>query len=189
MGKSAAARLLFDGGIAVVDSDQLARQLVEPGQPALTEITQAFGSDLLDVQGHLRREELGRRVFHDPSARQRLEAILHPKIRAAWKNQCAVWAAEDRPVAVVDIPLLFETGAAAEFDWVICVACSSATQQQRLLSRGWPQATIDERLRAQWPIHQKMAQSDCVLWNESSLTILREQIRCVLRARGIDFHA
>lgn len=189
MGKSACAHLFREAGIPLADTDLLARQLVEPGQPCLAEIVRAFGPQMLDAAGRLRREELGRQVFHNPSARQQLEAILHPPIRAAWKAAFDTWQAEGRPLAVADIPLLFETQAQAEFDGVICVACSERTQRQRLLSRGWSEAEMDRRQQAQWPIQRKMDQSDVVLWNESSLEVLREQLVRVFHAYGFNFHA
>lgn len=189
MGKSVVDRILSQSGIAVVDTDQLARQLVEPGQPALLEIVEAFGKDILDAEGRLRRDELGRRVFHASADRERLESILHPRIRAAWKAQCELWASEGRSVAVIDIPLLHETGAESEFDAVICVACSEATQHSRLVPRGWSGEEIRNRLQAQWPISQKMAKSDYVLWNESTLEVLREQLARVFHAEKLSFPA
>lgn len=189
MGKSATAHLFREAGIPLADTDLLARQLVEPGQPCLSEIVNVFGPEMLDESGRLRREELGLKVFNNPAARQQLEAILHPQIRAAWRTAFATWQAEGRPLAVADIPLLFETQAQTEFDWVICVACSERTQRQRLLSRGWSEAEMERRRQAQWPIQRKMDQSDVVLWNESSLEVLREQLVRVFHAHGFNFHA
>ena len=124
MGKSAAAEILLARGALVVDTDDLARQLVQPGEPALGEIQRAFGSQMVDGNGQLQRELLARAVFSDATARQKLESILHPRIRNRWKNQIENWRAEQKPLAIVVIPLLFETGAETEFDVTICVACS-----------------------------------------------------------------
>ena len=189
MGKSTAAQLLRQGGIAVVDSDQLARQIVEPGQPALAEIAAVFGTDILDPQGRLRRQELAHRVFASPPQRRRLENILHPRIRASWKSQFDAWTAEGRRVAVVDIPLLFETQAESEFDFIVCVACAEATQRLRLRGRGWSDTEIDRRLSAQWPAEQKAAKADYVVWTESGLEVHRAQLARVLHAEALDFHA
>src|SRR5437870_9113416 len=101
MGKSTAAELLRQRGVSVVDTDLLARQVVEPGQPALAEVQQIFGPDIVAPDGRLRRDELARIVFADPVVRQKLEAILHPRIRALWRDQVASWGAESRPLAVV----------------------------------------------------------------------------------------
>jgi len=184
MGKSAAAQLLRARGIPVVDTDELARQVVEPGQPALAQVLAAFGPHLAGPDGQLRRDELARRVFADPAARQRLEAILHPPIRALWRAQVETWRAEGCPLAVVVIPLLFETRAEAELDATVCVACSAATQQQRLRARGWPPEQIEQRLQAQWPAETKMARADYLVWTEADLDVHAAQLDRILRLRG-----
>ena len=181
MGKSASAQLLRARGVPVVDTDDLARQVVEPGQPALAEVMAAFGPQFAAPDGHLRRDELARRVFSDPAARQRLEEILHPRIRALWRAQVETWRAEGRPLAVVVIPLLFETKAEAELDATICVACSAATQQQRLKARGWSTEQIQQRLQAQWPVEKKLDRADYVVWTEASLDVSAAQIKRILR--------
>ncbi|HVM49337.1 MAG TPA: dephospho-CoA kinase [Candidatus Acidoferrum sp.] len=181
MGKSAAAELLRARGVPVVDTDDLARQVVEPGQPALAEVKEAFGPDVLSPEGELRREELARRVFPDAAARKRLEDILHPRIRALWRAQADAWRAEGRPLGVVVIPLLFETGAETELDGVVCVACSAATQRERLAARGWSQGEMEQRIRAQWPTDVKIARADYLVWTEGSMDVHREQLERVLR--------
>jgi dephospho-CoA kinase len=181
MGKSTAAQLLVTRGVAVVDTDDLARQVVEPGEPALAEVRAAFGPQITGPDGRLRRDELARRVFADPAARTRLESILHPRIRALWRAQVQIWRAEGRPLAVVVIPLLFETQAEAELDATICVACSAAAQYQRLLARGWPPEQIEQRLQAQWPAERKMARADYVVWSEAGLDVQAAQIERILR--------
>jgi len=168
MGKSLAAKMLGERNLPVVDTDVIARQIVEPGQPALAEIKAAFGPDLIAPDGRLRRDELARRVFGDATARQRLEEILHPRIRAIWQQQVEAWRAERRPVAVVVIPLLFETNVAKSFDAIICVACSAATQRQRLEKRGWDADQINQRIASQWPTEKKMELANYVIWSEGS---------------------
>jgi len=180
MGKSAASDLIAKRGIPVIDTDLLARQLVEPGQSALAEITSEFGTGILDHQGRLRRGELARLVFADPSARQKLESILHPKIRQLWRSQVNDWNQQGKALAIVVIPLLFETNAEKELDATICIACSAATQRQRLLTRGWSAEQIEQRLAAQLPIEQKISRSNFVLWNEASLEVLSAQLDLVL---------
>src|SRR5512137_799134 len=100
MGKSTSAQLLCDRGVPVVDTDDLARQVVAPGQPALAEVREAFGADVVGPDGQLRRDELAQRVFADAAARTRLEQILHPRIRALWRAQVETWRTEGRPLAV-----------------------------------------------------------------------------------------
>jgi dephospho-CoA kinase len=182
MGKSASAQLLRARGVPVVDTDDLARQVVAPGQAALAEVRSAFGQEMVGPDGQLRREELAQRVFADPAARKRLEEILHPRIRALWRAQVDAWRGEGRPLAVVVIPLLFETGAEAELDATVCVACTAATQHQRLLARGWTPKEIEQRLRAQWPIEVKVSQANYVIWTEGSLDVHADQLDRVLRS-------
>lgn len=182
MGKSVAADLFRARGIPVVDTDELAHEIVEPGQPALAQVLAAFGPGVASPEGRLRRDELARIVFADPTARKRLENILHPLIRARWRAQVETWRAEGRPLAVVVIPLLFETGAEAELDATICVACSADTQHQRLLARGWSPEQIRQRLQAQWPIEKKIAAADYVIWTEAGLDLHAAQLDRILRS-------
>jgi dephospho-CoA kinase len=175
MGKSTAAEILRARAMPVVDTDELARQLVQPGEPALAEIQNAFGQNITAPDGRLRRVELARIIFADPAAREKLEAILHPRIRSAWLAQLEAWHGENHPLAVVVIPLLFETKAETFFDKIICVACSAASQHQRLRSRGWDEEQIRQRLAAQWPVETKIARADFVVWTEGSLDIHRQQ--------------
>ena len=180
MGKSTAGQLLAQRGVEVADTDLIARQLVEPGQPALGEILQRFGQSLLMADGRLNRGDLARMVFADPRARADLEAILHPRIRLAWEAQAKDWQARGCPRGAVIIPLLFETKAPPHFDAVICVACSEATRWQRLRQRGWTAVEIRRRLDAQWPTDQKIARSDYVAWTDTPLPVHAAQLDRIL---------
>lgn len=179
MGKSFTDSLLQKHGIPVTDTDLLARQLVQPGQPALDEIRQTFGQDFIAPDGQLRRADLARLVFADPNARLRLEAILHPKIRQLWRAKVEAKSGKV-PLVVVVIPLLFETSAEEEFDATICVACSSSTQRQRLLHRGWSPEQIEQRIQAQWPIEEKIARADFVIWTEAGFDVHEQQLDRIL---------
>ncbi|MBI4658934.1 MAG: dephospho-CoA kinase [Verrucomicrobia bacterium] len=180
MGKSTAAQLLARRGFAVVDTDVLARQVVEPGQPALLDLAAEFGRGIIGQDGRLLREKLAEVVFADEPARLRLEAIVHPRIRAAWMRQLEDWRQQRKPLAVVVIPLLFETDAKPHFDATICVACSVKTQLARLKPRGWTAEQIEKRRLAQWPIERKMALSDYVVWTEGSLEVHAEQLNRIV---------
>lgn len=180
MGKTAAAQVLAQRGVPVIDTDELARRVVEPGQPGLSEIQQIFGNAVIATDGTLRREALACIVFSDPIARQKLEAITHPRIRDLWKAESETWRTRQVPVGCVVIPLLFETGAEAEFNATICVACSAATQRQRLQERGWAADQIAHRIAAQLPIDKKIAKATFVVWNEGSLEILTAQLDHIL---------
>ena len=176
MGKSTCARFLQERGAAGVDTDELARQLVRPGEPALAEIQRAFGRELVGTDGQLDRHALAEIVFADCAARARLEVILHPRIRELWQAQVKAWRAEGRKLAVVVIPLLFETKAESHFDFVICAACSAATQHARLEARGWTPAQIEQRIAAQLPVEEKLSRSQFVVWTEGGLDVHAEQV-------------
>ena len=180
MGKSTVAASFSELGVRVVDTDAIARQLVQPGQPALAEILSAFGSSLLSSDGALQRETLACLVFSDPAARRQLEAILHPRIRENWLAQVGRWRQENCPLAIVVIPLLFETDAGPCFEKIICVACSASAQQARLATRGWSAEQIRQRVAAQWPVEQKMARSHFVLWTEGRLASSTRQAARIL---------
>jgi len=180
MGKSTAAGFLLAQGVRVVDTDDLAHQLVQSGQPALVEITKTFGEEMLSAAGELNRAKLAARVFADPVARRQLEAILHPRIREAWLRQLKNWRADNCPLAVVVIPLLFETAAENHFEKIICVASSGVTQRARLAARGWNPEQIQQRVAAQLPTEEKMARAHFVVWTEGEKEIHRRQIDEIL---------
>jgi len=180
MGKSTAARFLREHGAQIVDTDEAARQLVKPGRPALAEIQKVFGQGMISPDGQLRRDELAKIVFANPAARKKLEAILHPRIREQWLAQIEAWRGEDRPLAVVVIPLLFETRAESHFDKIICVACPPAAQDERLRKRGWTPAQIEQRIAAQMPVEQKIARADFVIWTDGAPEVHARQIERIL---------
>lgn len=180
MGKSTVAGFLSEFGVEFIDTDKVARDVVQPGQPALAEIAAAFGSEIIGADGELRREELAQRVFSDTQARARLEEILHPRIRSIWLQRVEEWRRADKGIGVVVIPLLFETKAERHFNSIICIACSPETQRERLAARGWSAAQIHQRLQAQWPVDKKMARSDYVIWTEGNLSVTKEQLARII---------
>jgi dephospho-CoA kinase len=180
MGKSTAANFFAERGLPVIDTDELARELVEPGQPAMAEIRKVFGESMIDAQGRLRRDEVAKVVFADSTKRQQLEGILHPRIREAWLAQVEKCRSEGRAAAVVVIPLLFETGAEKQFTHIVCVACSSATQRSRLAGRGWNEDQIEQRIAAQWPTEKKIAAAHFVIWSEGGIEVHRAQVDRIL---------
>ncbi|MDE3066803.1 MAG: dephospho-CoA kinase [Verrucomicrobiota bacterium] len=180
MGKSVAAGFFRERGARVVDADELARELVQPGRPALAEIQSAFGASVITPDGRLRRGALADMVFADPAARKKLEAILHPRIRECWLAQIAAWRRENCSLAVVVIPLLFETRTESHFDKIVCVACSAAAQRERLLARGWSPEQIRQRLAAQWPVDEKIARADFVIWTDGALENHVAQVERIL---------
>jgi dephospho-CoA kinase len=181
MGKSTSGDLLRQRNIPVVDTDALAREVVEPGEGALEEIVAAFGREVLDASGCLNRGEVARRVFSNPPLREKLEAILHPRIRERWLAQILAWRTQGHRLAAVLIPLLFETNAQKECDVTIAVACSPQSQHARLLNRGWAAEQISQRLAAQWPTAKKIEAADFLVWTESNLEVHGAQLERVIQ--------
>ena len=176
MGKSAAADWLKDHGIPVLDSDDLARDVVLPGEPGLQKLVDHFGKGILCSDGTLDRAAVAKIVFQDAAARKFLEQTLHPLIRERWlqwKQQC-----EDNggKICVVIIPLLFETGMESDFDAVICLKTTPEVQRQRLLKRGMSKEDIQGRIMSQWPIEEKIRRSQFIVDNNGTLEELAAQL-------------
>ena len=183
-GKSEASDHLKRLGIPVLDTDVVARELVTPGQPALAEIVAAFGSGILDFQGHLDRTRLGLRVFEDSAALQRLEAILHPRIYEGWTAWTREQALHDHHFCAVVIPLLYEKGYDSHFQVTVALGCTPQTQRQRLHQRQWTGQMIDQRLAAQWPMSDKLQRANYCLWSEGQREALYQQIEVMLKSVG-----
>ncbi len=182
MGKSTAAKLLRKQGVPVLDSDDVAREVVAVGEPALTEISEIFGADFLNAQGEMDRAKMAAHIFGNDAEREKLEAIIHPRVRERWLAQMETWRADNVRLGVVVIPLLFEVGAEGEFDSVICVACTGNTQRERLRARGWDDAQIAARIAAQMDVTEKIERADQVVWTEGDVSLLREQLQSIFRA-------
>ncbi|MDR5709409.1 MAG: dephospho-CoA kinase [Armatimonadota bacterium] len=178
-GKSTVARMLRTLGAEVLDADQAAREVVEPGQPALDEIVEAFGRDLLTPDGRLDRRKLGALVFSDPEARRKLNAIVHPRILGRLRERLReIAASRPQTVVVVDLPLLFDVPI-PEFEQLdaIVVYATPATQLRRLMRRdGLSEVEAEARLGAQVPLEAKLARARWVVDNEGPLHRTREQV-------------
>lgn len=179
------AKIYQRRGFPVVDTDQVARDVVAPGTPGLAEVVAAFGPEILTSDGGLDRAKMAERVFRDAAVRGRLEAILHPRIRAEWQGTAARWRREDRPLGVIVIPLLYETAVEKHFDAVVCVACSEAAQRERLRHRGWSDEHLARRLASQMPVAAKIQRATFVIWTEPPETVHDEQIGRVLESLGV----
>ena len=167
-GKSVVAKRLAELGALVIDSDRLAREVVEPGTDGLREVVEEFGPEVLGPDGALDRPALGRRVFGDDAARRRLEAIIHPRVRA--RSAELIAAAPPDAVVVNDIPLLVESGIGAGFDLVVVVLAGERTRLHRLAqARGMTAEEARARMAAQATDEQRRAAADVVLDNDGSL--------------------
>lgn len=173
-GKSTVAELFTRRGVPVIDTDVIARQIVTPGQPALAEIAREFGSDLLDASGQLDRARMRRRVFDDPTARRRLEAILHPRIRAAVRDQIAALKA---PYCLIVIPLLVETGFNEVIDRVLVVDVDEVHQQERTSRRDIvPTNEVQKIMATQATREQRLARADDVIVNNGVVADLEREV-------------
>lgn len=182
-GKSTVARFFAELGVPVVDADQVARDVVEPGSDGLTAVVGVFGEEILDDQGRLDRAELGRRVFGDEEARAQLEAILHPRIAAASMEKLLALSREGHPYAIYEAALLVEKGTHRTMGALVVVAVAPQTQIARVRARDdLDEAGARARLAAQLPLEEKIAVADFVIRNDGALEETREQTRAVHEA-------
>ena len=175
-GKSSlTARLAPRLAAEVFDADAAARELVANDPEAKRKIAERFGPHILGAGGWVDRARLREEVFADAEKRSALEAILHPLIRARW-TQAAQAARGSRAWLLLDIPLLFETGAEAGCDAVVVVACSPQTQRERIISqRGLSPEMAEKMIASQTSLASKAARADYVIWNDAPLARLEEQ--------------
>jgi dephospho-CoA kinase len=176
-GKSTVSVMLKALGATVVDADEGARVVVEPGQPALQEIRDRFGDDVFAADGRLDRGRLADLVFADERARENLNAITHPRVRAWMATQMQAAAEAGAPAVVLDIPLLFESGLTAGLDEIVVVWCPPETQVIRAVSRGLREEDVRARLRAQMPIDEKRAKATTVIDNSGSRAETKTQVQ------------
>jgi dephospho-CoA kinase len=166
-------------GAPVIDADVLAREVVTPGSAALEAVSARFGASILSPDGSLDRAALGRVVFSDRAARTDLEAIIHPAVY----RRISEWFATlppGSPVAIADIPLLFETGHVPDFHRIVVCACEPAEQLRRLMMRdrlSEPEGRA--RLNAQWPIKDKVSRADYVIRTDTSMADTEARVRTV----------
>jgi len=174
-GKSTASLFFQSQGIHVIDADIIARELVEPGQTALQQIVAAFGKDILDNGQRLDRAKLRDIVFADKAARHKLEAILHPLIRAEMQRRVKTF---DAPYCILVIPLLIENGQSTIIDRVLVIDTDEEQQIQRLRQRdGLYDRTITAMIQAQATREQRLAAADDVISNDAGIDNFYQQLQ------------
>lgn len=179
-GKTWVLQRLQQLGVPCLDADALAHGVMASGTEATAAIAERFG-DVLGADGAVDRVKLGRLVFADPSARRELEAIVHPAVyRAIAAGLRGFERIGGSPLAVVDIPLLYETGHAAEFSKVIATVCRPEVQLARLEARGLSREAAAQRLAAQLPAEEKAARADYVIRTDGSFEDTDARVRQVL---------
>jgi len=186
-GKSTVARLLTERGSALIDLDRIAREVVEPGMPALARIGERFGQAVIKDDGSLDRKKLGAVVFADPAERKALEAITHPAIRAVMKERMKRYEEEEPGrLVVVDVPLLYESELESYFDRVMVAYAPRSAQLSRLMARdGMTEAEAESRLNAQADIEEKKRRADVLIDNSRDLAHTAEQIDRFWREAGL----
>jgi dephospho-CoA kinase len=168
-------------GVPCLDADELAHGVTAAGTEATAAIAERFGADILAADGSVDRGRLGPIVFADPAARRELEAIVHPAVyRAIQAGIRGFELVGDGAVAVVDVPLLYETGAENSFDKVIVTSCAPETQIARLVARGLGEDAARQRLAAQWPTERKTARADFVVTTDGTFDQTDEQVTKIL---------
>jgi dephospho-CoA kinase len=167
-------------GVPCLDADVLAHGVTAAGTEATAAIAARFGPAILQPDGSIDRKVLGAIVFEDETARRALETIVHPAVYRSIAAGLRAFELMGSQVAVVDVPLLYETGHARDFDRVIVTVCSVDQQVQRLLGRGLTEAEARHRLGAQLPTEEKAGRADYVIRTDGSLEETDRQVEQIL---------
>lgn len=184
-GKSSVAKFLKQKGIPVLSADDIAHRALEVGTATFPLIVDDFGKDILDPNGEINRERLGRIVFNDSEARHRLEAIVHPAVIREIQTRLKQAADQGIQLMAVEVPLLFEAGMENQFDYVWVVSAPPGEQLRRLQERdGLSVTAAQARIGSQWPLALKEAKADAVIHNSGDLQELEIQVSKLLRGLG-----
>lgn len=179
-GKSTVARMLAAQGFTVVDADQIAREIMEPGSPVLADVAREFGEELLLADGSLDRAELARRAFASEDATQRLNAITHPAIRAESARRLDAAEARGEAAAVYDMPLLVDLGLHESMDLTVVVDVDPEERVRRLVaSRGLDEADARARIARQIPDAKRNAAADVIIDNNGPMEGVEPQVEAL----------
>jgi dephospho-CoA kinase len=180
-GKSTVARMIRDLRVPVIDADLLARQVVQPGQPAHAEIVAAW-PEVVDQSGAIDRKKLAERVFADPTGRTLLEAITHPRIMERVREQTDALRQQGFRLAFLEAALLVETGRCRQLDGLVVVIASEEQQVSRVMAReGWSLAQVRARMRAQLPLEEKRRAATEVIDNSGDQATTQRQVESLVR--------
>ena len=190
-GKSTVSAMFAALGCLIIDADRLAREVVEPGQPAHTQIVSAFGPGVLRPDGGIDRKALGAVVFADPAARARLESITHPAIRARVRARLAeLTAAGFDGIVILDAPVMVESGDSRDVDRLVVVTADEPAQVARQQARdGLGPDDARRRIRSQMPLDEKARLADYLIDNSGELAATEARVREVHRALGQELDA
>jgi dephospho-CoA kinase len=180
-GKSHVLNEFRKRGVPCLDADALAHGVTTAGTEATAQIAERFGADVLDSSGAVDRHKLGAIVFTDSAARRALEEIVHPAVyRAIAAGMRAFELLERSPLAIVDIPLLYETGHSSDFDRVIATVCPRALQIARLKERGLSDTEAEQRLAAQMSADEKALRADYIIQTNGTIESTNAQVDQIL---------
>ena len=196
-GKSTVSRILREEGAYLIDADQIARELVQPQTPAWRALIDAFGEEVLEKDGSIHRKKLAALVFSHPEKRERLNQLLHPRIKEETERRIKEIGQRDpEAIVVIDAALLVETGAYREMDWLIVVFSTEAQQIERLEKRnGMRPEEARQIISAQMPLEEKLKLADGIIRNEGSIEETKRKAKEVFqelrglalqKGRGID---
>jgi dephospho-CoA kinase len=189
-GKSTVSEAFRQLGCVVIDADVLAREAVEPGEPALADVVTEFGREVLGPDGALDRKRLGALVFVDPDKRRRLEAITHPRIRARFTRRLEELAARDFDgIVVFDAAVMIESGGYRDMDRLVVVVTDVETQRARALHRDGDREDVERRIASQMPLAEKAGLADYVVDNSGDRAATLAEVRRVHQALLADLRA
>ncbi len=180
-GKSAVADIFKNKGIAVIDADPIAHQALVASSPVFGSLVQTFGQDVVSANGHIDRQKLGAKIFVNSDLRLKLDAIVHPYVRSQVALLKQKLVDKGCPLAIYDVPLLFEKNMQKNFDKIIVVTCDPQTQKQRLMKRN--DLSEEEallRIAAQLPMSEKVRQADFVIENNGTVEDLKNAVQKIL---------
>lgn len=180
-GKSTVSDMLRKKGFPIVDADEIARLVVEPGNPVLLEISRQFGKGIINGDGSLNRGKLGERIFGNAKEREKLNGIIHPAIRREMLKQKDEWLLRGANTVILDIPLLFESKLQSFVEKIIVVSVTPEIQKERLIARNvLSQGEAEARIGSQLPLKIKEQGADAVLSNNGTLEETEKQLEKVL---------
>ena len=178
-GKSTVSKMLRQKRMNVIDADEIVRNLQKTGRPLLKKIAQTFGSTVLNEDGSLNRAALGQKIFSDEKARAKIDALIHPEVRAECLRQIEAFQGE---ILFLDVPLLFEAGFDDLTDANVVVSTTADVQLKRLMLRdGMTSLQAQKRMDAQMPISEKMSRADFIINNDGDEKLLEENVEKLLR--------
>lgn len=176
-GKSTVAQLFVEEGFPLIDADVIAREVVAAGQPALQELADVFGADILEPSGELNRQLLAQRAFVDRETTDKLNAITHPRIQQRTQELFDEYRAKDVEAVIYDMPLLVDNGLDRAMDWVIVVDVAADERVRRVVEyRGLDEEDAQRRVKAQIPDGLRLAAADSVIDNNAAIENLKPQV-------------